>query len=220
MLFVLSGSSGAGKTTLAQAIYRRVARLRVHELSEIAEEPWSGNIFDRWWRRNLTERWLQRAMELDGTGVDLLLTEGVLGEVLAAPSATEVAGIAACLLDCDDEERLRRLEARGRWAPDEVQLQHLLNWSNWLRGHAADPQFWRDPILHDGDTTWHWDRWATWTTGDPRWSFFVLGTTHDTVERSADKLAEWIKEQRGLLADGRLPLSGDWSANSRENPGR
>jgi adenylate kinase family enzyme len=76
MLFVLSGSSGAGKTTLAEAISERVSRLHVHEPGEIAEEPWSGDVYERWWRRNLTERWLQRAIELDGTDEDILLTEG------------------------------------------------------------------------------------------------------------------------------------------------
>jgi CO dehydrogenase nickel-insertion accessory protein CooC1 len=53
----------------------------------------------------------------DNGGV-LLLLSGASGsgkstlELLAAPSATEVDGIAACLVDCDEDERLRRLRAR------------------------------------------------------------------------------------------------------------
>jgi hypothetical protein len=105
VLFVLSGSSASGKTTLARAVSGRVLGLHVHELGEIADQPWDGDVFNRWWRRNLTERWLQRAIELEKADEDLLLTEGVLGEVLAAPSADRVSGIAACLVDCDDRER-------------------------------------------------------------------------------------------------------------------
>jgi hypothetical protein len=87
----------------------------------------------------------------------------------------------------------------------------MLNWSTWLRGHAADPQFLRDPILHDGDMTWHWDRWSGWSAGDPRWSVFVIDTTKESPERSTALLAEWIEDQRTLLTTGRLPLSGDWT---------
>jgi energy-coupling factor transporter ATP-binding protein EcfA2 len=219
MLFIVSGSSGAGKTTLATAISGLVSRLHVHELGEIAEEPWSGDVYDRWWRRNLTERWLQHAIELETAGEDLLLTEGVLGEVLAAPSATQVSGIAACLLDCEDDERIQRLEARGQRAPDSTQLGHMLNWSTWLRGHAADPQFWRNPILHDGDTSWHWDRWVSWQRGDPRWSVFVIDTSGESPKRSADRMAGWIEEQRNMLTNGALPLSGNWPTEPRREGG-
>ena len=41
-----------------------------------------------------------------------MLFGGVAGELLASPSAVELAGIALCLLDCSDEERVRRLRAR------------------------------------------------------------------------------------------------------------
>lgn len=208
MLLVLSGSSGSGKTTLARAVAGRIPRLAVHELGEIAEDPWNGDRSDKWWRRNLTERWLHRTVELQTRGADLLLTEAVLGEVLAAPSATRVSGIATCLVECSDEERVRRIRARGRI--DDVELQHFLNWSDWLRGHCADPQFWADPIRVDDDTTWHWHRWERWSSGDPRWSAFRLDTTDKPVEASIERLITWIEEQRDLRSSGGLPLSGRW----------
>jgi AAA domain len=211
VFLVLSGSSGSGKTTLARAVSGRVRGLHVHELGELADEPWSRDHSTLWWRRDLTERWLRRAIDLDATGEDLLLMEGVLGEVLAAPSADRVSGIAACLVDCEDRERVRRILARewiGHTDPDE--LQHFVNWSVWLRGHAADPQWWSDPIRHDGDTTWHWQRWERWRVGDPRWSVFRIDTTHEPVTASVDRLVAWVEGQRGLGAAGKLPLSGRW----------
>jgi hypothetical protein len=193
---------------LAGAISGRVPRLQVHELGEIADEPWSRDHSTHWWRRDLTERWLQLAVKLDEVGEDLLLTEGVLGEVLAAPSAERVSGVAACLVDCDDDERVRRIIARGEL--DSVELQHFVNWSVWLRGHAADPQYWAGPIRQDGDTTWHWHRWERWRPGDPRWSVHRIDTTSEPIERSADRLVEWLDQQRRLRAAGTLPLSGRW----------
>lgn len=208
MLLVLSGSSGSGKTTLASGVAGRIPRLAVHELGEIAESPWNGDRSDKWWRRDLTERWLRRAVELETRGKDLLLTEGVLGEVLAAPSATRISGIAACLVECTDKERVRRIRARGEI--DDMELQHFLNWSDWLRDHYADPQFWADPIRADGDTTWYWSRWERWSAGDPRWSALQLDTTYEPVEASIERLVAWIEEQRALSASGELPLSGRW----------
>jgi predicted ATPase len=38
---LLSGSSGAGKTTLIAALPTRVDRLAFHELGEFAERPWA-----------------------------------------------------------------------------------------------------------------------------------------------------------------------------------
>jgi hypothetical protein len=208
MLFILSGSSGSGKTTLAREVMARVEEIDVREIGELADEPWNRDHSGLWWRRDLTERWIQRALERDEDGVDLFLTEAVLGEVLAAPSAVELSGIAACLVHCSKEERIRRIRARDLDA--EVELQHYLNWSEWLNGHCADPQFWREPILSDRDTTWHWSRWQGWRAGDPRWSVLRNDTTTEPVEASVTRLIGWIEQQRQHRAAGELALSGRW----------
>ena len=210
VLFLLSGASGSGKSTLASAVRDRVDDLTVHELGELADRPWHGEP-GYVYRREPVERALARARECERSGVDLLFTEGVFGELLAAPSATEVDGIAACLVDCDDDERLRRLRARddGR-VGDPHELWDHLAWALWLRRHAIDPQTFSGPIRGDGDATWAWERWERWQAGDPRWTTFVLDTTDETVDVSADRLAAWVTEQRRLRAEGRLPLSGRW----------
>jgi hypothetical protein len=210
VLFALSGSSGSGKSTLTGLLEGRVDGLEVHELSERASEPWKGQPR---WRSDLTEQWLREAVSLERAGRDLLVTEVVLGEVLAAPSAVEVDGIAACLLDCTDEERLRRIAER---APDEEYDPHTLwdfvAWGVWLRFHHADPRFFAGPIRGNADPAFRWDRWAGWRAGDPRWSVFRLDTTVETPLESAARLVQWIGEQRRMLEQGTLPLSGRWAS--------
>jgi hypothetical protein len=210
VFFLLSGSSGAGKTTLGIALPARVDRLAFHELGEFADSPWAGE--PGWaYRRVPVERALARAREYERDGVDMLLTEGVVGELLAAPHAVEVEGIATCLVDCSDDERLRRLRLRdnGR-VSDPHQLWEFLVWALWLRRHAADPQLFAGPIRGPDDGGWAWDRWTGWHADDPRWSSVVLDTTGETVEDSADRLAAWIEAQRRLRDEGELPLSGEW----------
>ena len=208
MLFLLSGASAAGKTTIASAVGGRVERLAVHELGEFSDQPWDGE--PGWlWRRSPVERAVKRAHEYEREGTDMLLTEGVLGELLAAPSAVALNGIAPCLVDCNDGERLHRLRARESGEDAHTLWNHLV-WALWLRRHAEDPRLFRGPVVGDEDGGWAWDRWSTWRAGDPRWSTFVIDTSTDDVYMSAARLIEWIAECRGALGTGRLPLSGRW----------
>ena len=58
--------------------------------------------------------WLRRALEYQSEGTDLLLAgQTPLGELLSAPSAPELEAVSACLIDCDDDIRVARLQARG-----------------------------------------------------------------------------------------------------------
>ena len=109
---------------------------------------------------------------------DVVLTgQSPLGEVLACPSATELDGIAACLVDVDDEVRRRRLEERdpGKWNLDAQ--RSFIGWARWHRGHARDP-----PVPTGGDQVLsrchdrHVSLWeAIWRFGVP--VAVVLGAT-------------------------------------------
>jgi hypothetical protein len=97
MLLKLTGSSGAGKTTLAFAAAERLDGIVVHEFDEVGvpDPPIPPH-----WRNRMTELWVRRALEYQADGTDLLLSgNSPLGEVLAAPSAPLRDGIAVCLID-------------------------------------------------------------------------------------------------------------------------
>ena len=106
-------------------------------------------------------------------------------------------------------QRSERVRHDGR-VGDPHQLWDHLAWPLWLRRHSIDPQTFSGPIRGDGDATWAWGRWERWQAGDPRWTTFVLDTTGEPAGASAERLADWITEQRRLRAEGRLPLSGRW----------
>lgn len=116
MLLKLTGSSCSGKTTLAYTAADRLARIAVHDFDELGVPEGA----DRHWRHRMTEMWVRRAVEYQDRGIDLLLSgQSPLGEVLAAPSAPLLDGIAVCLVDVADPARRARLAERdaGRWDP-------------------------------------------------------------------------------------------------------
>ena len=207
MLFLLFGSSAAGKTFVLNELRCRVADLAVHDFDEIGVPAEA----DAAWRHRADEQWVRRALEYQAAGTDLLLAgQTPLGEVLATPSAPRLEAISACLIDCDDETRVARLRTRGpEWFERTTgDLQDYLNWAAWMRGHAADPG-WRTDVIRDKATEseMHWSRWSTWGAGDPRWRVRVIDTSALPVEEVAAKLLEWINEERALLRSGRHPLA-------------
>lgn len=103
LVLTMAGSTCSGKTTAAGHC-TDVEGLAIHEFDEIGVPSTA----DTLWRQRSMEQWIQRIVEYQDRGVDVLLTgQSPLGEVLASPSAPRINGIAACLLDVDDRERLR-----------------------------------------------------------------------------------------------------------------
>jgi hypothetical protein len=207
MLLKLTGSSCAGKSTLAFSVASRLQRVAVHDFDEVGvpERP------DRHWRHRMTELWVRRALECQGRGIDLLLTgQSPLGEVLAVPSAPFLDGIAVCLVDVADDLRRDRLAARdaGRW--DASAVDAFLGWAAWHRGHARDPRHQPEVIVDGSGSEMAWHRWTGWTAEDPRWRTHLLDTTGQPVATSVDHLERWVSEQRDDHRAGRLALSRGW----------
>ncbi|MDW5327156.1 hypothetical protein [Plantactinospora sp. KLBMP9567] len=107
MLLTVAGSSCSGKSTVVWAS-AEIEGLIVHDFDEIGVPDGA----DTRWRQRSMEEWIQRFLRYQARGIDVLLAgQSPLGEVLASPSATELDGIAACLIDVDDQVPLA--PARG-----------------------------------------------------------------------------------------------------------
>ena len=167
MLFLLIGSSAAGKTFALDELRRRGLDMAIHDFDEIGVPPGA----DQAWRRRSNEVWIRRALDLQADGRDLLLAgQTPYAELLASPSATLLDAVAVCLIDCDDETRLARIRARGpEWlSRSGAELADYLASAEWLRHHAGGPGGWLATVD---------------TSGVP-------------VERVADAVVEWIETGR------------------------
>jgi hypothetical protein len=130
--------------------------------------------------------------------------------MLAAPSASRLNAVSGCLLDCDDQTRLKRLRNRGHAWLDRSggNLHDYLNWAEWMRQHAVDPRRRVDVIRIDATKNeMRWSRWSTWKRGDPRWNVTTIETTNLPVEDVAQRVRDWIARERQLLHAGTHPLA-------------
>jgi hypothetical protein len=188
MLLTISGSSCSGKTTVVRAC-GPVDGLVWHDFDEIGV-PAGADVV---WRQRSLEQWIRRALRYQADGRDMLLTgQSPLGEVLACPSATALNGVAACLLDVDDEVRRQRLTRRdpGKW--DARATEAFLGWARWQRAHAADRTHRPEAITAGGWDRMRWERWNDL----PHWAVTVIDTTGRTVGESAAELRRWIDGHR------------------------
>jgi hypothetical protein len=189
MFFLVSGAAAAGKSTVARRIPTLLDNVECHDSDE---KP----AHDEYLRCATLEEWIALALEAQRQECDFLLAaQSPLGELLACPSAPELDGISACLLDCSDTARIARIRARGidpRWPPS----QHTLNWAAWQRVHAWDPQWEPHVINGNGPDTHRYERWLNWAQDDERWRVEVLDTTEASIEQALEMIAEWVKFER------------------------
>ena len=97
MLLSLTGASGAGKSMVLDAMVAAFDGQRVScvEFDSVGVPPGAHTA----WRHGVLERWVRRAVEEQREGRHFVLCGQVpVGELLAAPSADALDGIAACLL--------------------------------------------------------------------------------------------------------------------------
>jgi hypothetical protein len=203
MFFLASGSAASGKTTLARLLPAQVTNLVCHDADEMVA-------IDTDTRVRQLELWVQQALAAQAEGADFLLTShSPLGELLSCPSATQLAGIAACLLDCGDVARIGRMRARGidpRWPPSQA----LLNWASWHRMHADDPQWEQHVILDSSPFPELHARWSAWRRGDPRWQVHVIDTTMLSVADSVRSVQAWIAAVRSRPTTLLIPAAQWW----------
>jgi hypothetical protein len=114
---------------------------------------------------------------------------------LATPSADLLSGLAVCLIDCRDDDRLTRLGQRDDVHSEDL-LDDLIGWAEYMRHHHRDPQY-RQDVMTDGSwSKMRWDRWTSWPTGDPRWIAATINTSDLDLIQSLGTLCSWVDEQR------------------------
>jgi hypothetical protein len=193
VLLLISGASGAGKTSVREAIAGDLAPgVEAVELRHLEPVP---AVPDMAWRQRMAERAVARSRVLDAQGRHLLLAGDPVapGEVLAAPSATSV-DIAVCLLDVAEDTQRERLRRRGD--PEELLPRHAA-FAAWLRRHAEDPTHMPHVLTTGGWDGMRWSRLATLP-----WQITVIDGSTMSVAESGRAALQWVRD----ALSGRAPV--------------
>lgn len=199
MFFLVTGSSGAGKSTARRLIDHELApETECIELGHVVTMPPVPTIA---WRQQAAEAVVQRALALQAEGRHLLLAGDPVaaGEVVAAPSADKLDAIAVCLLDVNAETQTARLTQRG----DDPRLFHdHCAFADWMRGHARDPRHMPHVLTTNGWEAMRWERLTSLDPSDGGWAVEVV----DTSELSSDEVAQHVLSWCRRALAGQAPV--------------
>jgi shikimate kinase len=138
-LVVLTGASGAGKTTIAKAIKARHRDEVDVQLFDTIGVPSRERMVAEFgspeaWQRAQTMEWMARLAAAPRTGRIVFEGQMRLSFLQGAIAAARIADHRIILLDCDDDTRMRRLIAeRGQ---PELANATMLAWAEFLRNEA------------------------------------------------------------------------------------
>src|SRR5215472_143065 len=142
---VLTGASGAGKTTIAHCVEKlALPNCEVHFFDSIGVPPVEqrrreygpGHEPGGAWQRAMTLHWVSRAGAILKRGTSVLL-EGQMriAFITEALAENQIRSAYIILLDCDDTTRAERLHVH-RAQPHLANLD-MMNWARYLREEAC-----------------------------------------------------------------------------------
>jgi hypothetical protein len=136
-LFVVTGASGSGKTTLFPLLLDRLAgECAVFDVDWLIDPLTSAASDGQVDWPSFRDAWLHVAHGVAQNGLVTLLLGPFFPEQLdGLPGRVWIAEIHYLVLDCPDDERARRIEARPRWRDRDVDEQ--IGFARWLRTNLA-----------------------------------------------------------------------------------
>ena len=149
-LFVITGASGAGKTTVMHQLLHAMPKCVVIE-GDILWGALPANADDDY--RGYLNAWLRLVKTIAQAGRPVLFCGTAVPEQLESlPERRYIGTISYLALTCDPEVLRARLEARPSWrqASDDAFVRRMLAFNTWLNINATTT----DPPMVHHDTTW------------------------------------------------------------------
>ena len=148
-LLVITGPSGAGKTTLALELVPRLESVVAIETDIFWEQ--------KYWSletgfREFNEIWLRVAKNIAQAGRPVLAFRPCIPEQIEACSERRYfADIHYLALVCDDDVLAARLKSRPEWRNTHSPgyIEEMLKFNEWLKAHASDELTLLDTAQHD-----------------------------------------------------------------------
>lgn len=163
-LFVMTGPSGAGKTTTCRLLLHSFQECVVLESDILygSLEMSGDDGLRRYW-----DAWLRVVMNVHQAARPVLLCGTVVPSLLESlPSQAYLGGTRYAALTCEDVELEHRLRARPAWRGcDDAFIAEHVRFNQWFR-LKADPD--QPPIS-------------------------LIDTTQASVEESADEVRRWVR---------------------------
>jgi energy-coupling factor transporter ATP-binding protein EcfA2 len=187
MFLLVTGASGAGKSTARLAVSSVLSPdVECVELHDVVDVPAFPTLA---WRQQATEAAVQRALALQDEDRHLLLSGDPVaaGEVLAAPSAIDLQGVAVCLLDVSPAAQAARLNRRG---DNPALMADHQAFARWMRGHAIDPHHMPHVLISGGWEAMRWERW-TGLVPESSWGMEMIDTSRLSPEHVAAEVVAW-----------------------------
>jgi hypothetical protein len=120
---VVTGASGSGKTTVFHHVANELHGECIVFDADWLIDPFGGDVTTLDWAM-LRDSWLHVAHGVAQNGLATLLLGGFLPDHLAElPGSRWIAGVHFLLLDCDDDERRRRIDARPPGRTHDIEPQ-------------------------------------------------------------------------------------------------
>jgi hypothetical protein len=187
VLLLVTGASGAGKSTVRESVEPELSSVvECVELLHLSARP---QAVTRAWRQQTADLAVRRAVELQASGRHLLLSGDPVPavEVAAAPSAVELEAFAVCLLDVGPDAQAERLTVRGD--PPEL-LPHHQAFAAWMRKQAADPLYMTHVVSDGGWEEMHWERLEGMAAD---WRMHMIDTTSMSRGEVAVAVLDWCR---------------------------
>lgn len=194
MFLLVTGASGAGKSTVRRAVAPALSPdVECVELHDVIDVPAFPSLV---WRQQATEAAVRHALDLQAEDRHLLLSGDPVaaGEVLAAPSAVGLDGVAVCLLDLNPDAQSARLNRRG---DDPALLPDHHAFAEWMRCQARDPRHMPHVLTADGWEAMLWERWTDIDPASGSWGMEIIDTSELSPQQVAAEILTWSRRALG-----------------------